>query len=66
MDRTIRIDKNFIEAWGVWWIQWQKHTKERLQKHSLSPKVFMDTHLVGSEDESFPTDTTGCLVLLPK
>ena len=70
MDKTIYLDKPFIEAWGLWWVHWQKNTKERLQKHSMSPKVFVDTHLVSAEGESFPRDTTrnsvNTLVLLPK
>jgi hypothetical protein len=44
MDRTIRMEKHLIEAWGLWWIQWQKQTKERLQKHIMSPKAFVNEH----------------------
>jgi hypothetical protein len=70
MDRTIYLDKHFIEAWGLWWVHWQKNTKERLQKHSMSPKVFVDKHLVGAESTNFLGDTTrnsvNTLVLLPK
>lgn len=66
MDRTIYIEKHFIEAWGLWWVHWQKNTKERLQKHSMSPKVFVDKHLVSAEGEGFSRDTTGSLILLPK
>ena len=66
MDKTIYLEKHFIEAWGLWWVHWQKNTKERLQKHSMSPKVFVDKHLVSTEGESFPRDATASLVLLPK
>jgi len=66
MDKTIYMEKHFIEAWGLWWVHWQKHTKERLQKHSMSPKVFVDKHLVGSEVEGFSRDATASLVLRPK
>ena len=66
MDKTIRLEKHFIEAWGLWWVNWQKQTKERLQKHAMSPKVFVDKHLVSAEIEGFPRDSTGSLVLLPK
>lgn len=70
MDKTIYLDKQFIEAWGLWWVHWQKHTKERLQKHSMSPKVFVDKHLVSAESANFLRDTTrnsvNTLVLLPK
>ena len=24
IDRTIILDQHIIEAWGLWWIQWQK------------------------------------------
>jgi hypothetical protein len=70
MDKTIYLEKHFIEAWGLWWVHWQKHTKERLQKHSMSPKVFVDKHLGSSHGEGFPSNTTPSsaitLVLLPK
>jgi hypothetical protein len=70
MDKTIYMEKHFIEAWGLWWVHWQKNTKERLQKHSMSPKVFVDKHLVSTESESFSSNTTrnsvNTLVLLPK
>jgi hypothetical protein len=70
MDKTIRLEKHFIEAWGMWWVNWQKQTKERLQKHAMSPKVFVDKHLVSAEGEGFASDTTASsaitLVLLPK
>jgi hypothetical protein len=70
MDKTIQLEKHQIEAWGLWWIQWQKQTKERLLKHTKSPKVFLDTHLVSPQDESFSGNATSSsavtLVLLPK
>jgi hypothetical protein len=70
MDKTIRLENHIIEAWGLWWVHWQKNTKERLQKHSMSPKVFVDKHLVTTEGESFlshPTASSAItLVLLPK
>ena len=69
MDKTIYLEKHIIEAWGLWWVHWQKHTKERLQKHSMSPKVFVDKHLVSTEGESFSSDAATSsaitLVLLP-
>jgi len=66
MDKTLKMKKHHIEAWGLWWNRWQKATKDRLQKHSMSPKVFMDKHLVGAEGEGFSRDTATSLVLLPK
>jgi len=66
MDRTIKLDKHTIEAWGLWWAHWQATTKERLRKHGMSPKAYVDKHLVGSEGESFSRDATGSLALRPK
>ena len=70
MDKTIFMKQHHIEAWGLWWIRWQKQTKERLQKHSMSPKVFVDKHLVATESKALSGDTTPSsavtLVLLPK
>ena len=69
MDRTIKMEKHHVEAWGLWWVEWQKITKERLQKHGMSPKAFVDQHLVTSEEESFGGNTAGggrTLALLPK
>ena len=66
MDKTIFMKQHHIEAWGLWWIRWQKQTKERLQKHSMSPKVFVDKHLVATESKGLSGDTTTSLVLLPK
>jgi hypothetical protein len=45
MDKTIQMEKHLIEAWGLWWVNWQKDTKSRLRKHKKSPKDFVDTHL---------------------
>jgi hypothetical protein len=66
MDKTITLESNHIEAWGLWWITWQKQTKERLRKHKMSPQAFVDKHLVSSESEGFRGDTTGGNTLLPK
>jgi len=66
MDRTLQMEKHHVEAWGLWWAQWQSKTKERLQKQSLSPKAFVDQHLVSSEREGSTSDTTSSLVLPPK
>jgi hypothetical protein len=53
MDRTIVLDQHIIEAWGLWWAQWQKETKERLRRQAMSPQMrlnrFNELHLVGSE-----------------
>lgn len=66
MDKTIKLEKHQIEAWGLWWIQWQIQTKERLLKHSKSPKVFLDRHLVSSKCEGFSGNSATGLILPPK
>ena len=66
MDREIILDKHIIEAWGVWWMQWQKETKDRLRKTALSPQTFVDKHLVSSETKDFRANSTVGNVLLPK
>jgi hypothetical protein len=55
MDKIIQMEKHHIEAWGLWWVQWQKQTKEELRKTLVSPK---SKDLLGN--------TTTSLVLPPK
>ena len=53
MNRTLSLEKYQIEAWGLWWIQWQeqkkeqmrKEAKERIRKQTLSPRAFVTEHL---------------------
>ena len=66
MDKTIQMEKHIIEAWGLWWIEWQKQVKDRLKKQVMSPQAFVNEHLVSSEGESFIGNTTTSLVLPPK
>ena len=70
MDKIIQLDRHHIEAWGLWWVQWQKQTKERLQKQSMSPQSFVNTHMsngsVAPKSEGLPGNSTTSLVLLPK
>jgi hypothetical protein len=67
MDKVISMKRHHIEGWGLWWIQWQKQTKEQLQKHGMSPQSFVNTHLsVSSESKSLGGNSTTSLVLLPK
>jgi len=71
MDKTIRLDKTVIEAWGLWWIKWQEDEKERLRRHAMSPQArvdrFASLHLsVGAEGEGLGSNATGSAVLLPK
>jgi hypothetical protein len=58
MDKTIQMEKHLIEGWGLWWAGWQKQTKERLRKHKMSPRAFVDTHLVDSSG-SVSSETKG-------
>jgi hypothetical protein len=67
MDKVFSMKRHHIEAWGLWWVQWQKQTKEQLQKNAMSPQSFVNTHLsVGSEGKGLGGNTTTSLVLLPK
>jgi hypothetical protein len=49
MDRTIQIPRPMVEAWGLWYTQWQKDTKERLRRQVMSPQMrlnrFHELHL---------------------
>jgi hypothetical protein len=66
MDKTIQMEKHIIEAWGLWWVEWQKQVKDRIKKQVMSPQAFVNEHLVSSEGKSFVRDTTTSLVLPPK
>ena len=70
MDKTIQMEKHIIEAWGLWWVEWQKQVKDRLKKQVMSPQAFVNEHLVSSEGESFIGNATSnsvvSLVLPPK
>ena len=50
------LDQHIIEAWGLWWAQWQNETKERLRRQAMSPQMrlnrFNELHLVGSREVS--------------
>jgi hypothetical protein len=54
MDKIIQMEKHHIEAWGIWWIQWQQQKREEL-KNSVSSK--------GKDPAGNPTTL---LVLPPK
>jgi hypothetical protein len=45
-----------VEAIGLWWIQWQLQTKERLRRHMMSTqmrlKQFEEKHLNTSKMSS--------------
>jgi hypothetical protein len=72
MDKSIRMEKHLIEAWGLWWAQWQKQTKDKMKKHIMSPQAFVNEHLVNEQplvspkgESSLSSSTVG-LVLPPK
>jgi len=68
-DPQLTLKKNHIEAWGLWWIQWQQHTKARLRRHTVSTqtrmKIFEEKHLK-SGPEHLLSDAAVGSVLLPK
>ena len=74
MDKSIVMEKHLIEAWGVWWVQWQKQVKDTLKKQVMSPQSFVNEHLVNepssklvsSEGECFLRNTTTGPTLLPR
>ena len=70
MDKIIQMEKHHIEAWGLWWIQWQQQTKEGMRKQAMSPQSFVNKHLVSSKGEGSLGNTTSsstiALVLPPK
>jgi hypothetical protein len=68
-DPEIKMEKHIVEAWGLWYVHWQLQKKEQLRRHSMSTQVRLkefEKHLSLPVNEGLLTDTTGCLVLLPK
>ena len=65
---VLTLDRNIVEAWGLWWLQWQKAEKERLRRQTISTqtrlKEFEDKHLK-TVSESLLGDTATSLVLPP-
>ena len=52
-DPSLSLERGKVEAWGLWWIQWQTQTKERLRRHMMSTqmrlKQFEEKHLLKGE-----------------
>lgn len=52
-DPSLNLETAKVEAWGLWWIQWQTQTKERLRRHMMSTqmrlKQFEEKHLLKGE-----------------
>jgi hypothetical protein len=68
----LTLERHIVEAWGLWWVQWQKAEKERLRRHTVSTqtrlKEFEEKHLKpGSESllGNTATDPVNPLVLPP-
>jgi hypothetical protein len=57
MDKIIQMDKHHIEAWGLWWFEWQKQTKQGLQQQASS---------IRSKGKNLPGNSATRLVLPPK
>lgn len=57
MDKIIQMDKHHIEAWGLWWFEWQKQTKEGLQQQASS---------ICSKGKNLPRNSATRLILPPK
>ena len=70
MERELRLEKHHIEAWGLWWIDWQNLTKERLRRHTMSTQVrlkqFEEKHLVGSKGVEGLTNSISTPIKFPK
>jgi hypothetical protein len=66
MERDIVLPRHQVEAWGLWWIQWQKQMKERLRRHRMSPQSFVNKHLVSSQTEDLRPDTAAANPLTPR
>ena len=67
-DPEIKMEKHIVEAWGLWYIQWQTQKKEQLRRHSMSTQVRLkefEKHLSVAVSKDLLTDATGGLVLLP-
>ena len=45
-DRTIILEKHIVDAWGLWYLEWQATKKDIIKKQAQSPKEFINKHLV--------------------
>jgi hypothetical protein len=57
MDKIIQMEKHHIEAWGIWWVQWQQQTRDKLREEAI---------LVRTKAKDSSRNTTTSLVLPPK
>ena len=61
MDKIIQMEKHHIEAWGIWWVQWQQQTREKLREEARLVRTKAKDPL-----RNTATSSTIPLVLLPK
>jgi hypothetical protein len=69
-DPRLTLERHYIEAWGLWWLEWQQYTKERLRRHTMSTqtrlKEFEARHLGRSRGEGLLGDAATSPVLPSK
>ena len=69
-DRMIILEKHIVDAWGLWYLEWQATKKDIIKKQAQSPKEFINKHLVSTESKCLLGNTTSssaiALVLPPK
>lgn len=65
-DRSIILEKHIVEAWGLWYLEWQATKKDIIKKQAQSPKEFINKHLVSTESKCLLGNTTSSLVLPSK
>ena len=44
-NRELVVDQSIVDAWGLWYLEWQQAKKESLLKQLQSPKRFVQKHL---------------------
>jgi len=54
MERELILEQHLIEAWGVWYLEWQKQMKEHLRRHAMSAQAFVKGHLIAAEADNSP------------
>ena len=55
MNRELVFEQHIIEAWGLWWVQWQNDMKARLRS-SVVPQTSMSTRVNTFADLHLQTD----------
>jgi hypothetical protein len=67
-DRTIILETHIVDAWGLWYLEWQATKKDIIRKQTQSPKAFINklNQLVSIESSSSHGRTAISLVLPSK